>query len=96
MSLNHSAARHPATAALLYILEQPDLASGFMNATGLRPDDLRALADTPELGLHVLDFLLEDDSRVVEAASSMSMRPQDLLAARTAIAGPGSYGWEAD
>ena len=67
---------------------------GFLGATGLQPQDLRQAAGNPDIALHVLDYLLEDDQRVLEAAADLQVVPGDLLQARTALAGPGSYGWE--
>lgn len=80
--------------AIVYVVERPTLLSSFMGATGLRAEDLRGIADSPELRLHALDFLLQDDAQVLDAAEALDVRPEDLMAARTAIAGPGSYGWE--
>ncbi|MCF3974579.1 DUF3572 family protein [Paracoccus salsus] len=88
------AARELAGAGLIYILERPELAATFLGGSGLRAQDIRALSGTPELGLHVLDFLLEDDGRVLDAAEALQIRPQDLMSARVVIAGPGNYGWE--
>lgn len=96
MSFDQNAARDLAGSALLHIAGDPGLVSAFLGATGLQPGDLRAMAGGPDLPLHVLDFLLEDDSRVLEAASALAVRPQDLMAARTALSGPGSFGWDPD
>lgn len=96
MPLSPESARQLAQTALLYLLQDPDLAAGFLGTTGLRPEDLRGLADRPELAVHVLDYLLEDDSRVMDAAQIMGVGPADLMSARTVLAGPGSFGWEAD
>lgn len=96
MSFSESRARDLAMSALLHIAGQPELTTAFLAASGLRPQDLRGLAESPELAVHVLDFLLETDSRVVEAAEALSVGPQDLMAARVALAGPGSFGWEVD
>ncbi|MDP5307206.1 DUF3572 family protein [Paracoccus spongiarum] len=96
MRFSLAQARDMAMAALIYLIERPDQAAAFMGATGLRPEDLRNMAQGEDLAVHALDFLLEDDSRVIEAAGHLGLRPQDLLTARTALAGPGSFGWEAD
>lgn len=82
--------------ALLHMAGQPELMATFLAASGLQPQALRNLADGPELALHVLDFLLEDDARVIEAAGAIGADPRDLMAARVALAGPGSFGWEID
>ena len=55
---------------------------------------MRRAAGDPDIALHVLDYLLEDDARVLDAAADLNIKPGDLMAARTALAGPGSYGWE--
>lgn len=96
MSFSQGSAGELAMSALLYVLQDPDLAGGFMGTTGLRPEDLRQLAGQPELAIHVLDYLLEDDARVIDAAETLQVRAADFLAARTALAGPGSFGWEAE
>ncbi|WP_374299234.1 DUF3572 family protein [Paracoccus sp. (in: a-proteobacteria)] len=94
MTYTRESAHELATTALLYLAEQPDLMAQFLAATGLQPQDLRKVASSPDLALHVLDYLLEDDRRVMDAAAGMQVAPGDLLHARTALAGPGSYGWQ--
>jgi hypothetical protein len=94
MTYTRESAQELATAALLYLAERPDLIEAFLGATGLQPQDLRRVASSPEMALHVLDFLLEDDARVMEAAAEMQIPPGDLMHARTALAGPGNYGWQ--
>lgn len=68
MTYSRQAAGDLASSALLYLLQTPELAAGFMGSTGLRPEDMRQLAGQPELAVHVLDYLLEDDARVIDAA----------------------------
>ena len=94
MAYSQQAAGELAISALLHLLQNPELANGFMGSTGLRPEDLRHMATRPELAMHVLDYLLEDDSRVMDAADAMQVKAADFMAARTALAGPGSFGWE--
>ncbi len=96
MAQSADSAHDLAMAGLIYIVERPELAATFLGATGLQVQDLREMAGQPEMSLHVLDFLLEDDSRVLDAANELDVRPQDFLSARVVMAGPGSYGWEAD
>lgn len=79
---------------LLYMAERPDLIGGFLESSGLQPQDLRRAAGNPDIALHVLDYLLEDDRRVLDAAADLNIVPGDLMQARTALAGPGSYGWD--
>lgn len=96
MVFSQSQAQEIALSALLHVVAEPELVSAFLASSGLQPADLRGMAHTPELGLHVLDFLLEHDSRVIAAAAALEIAPQQLMAARVALAGPGSFGWEVD
>jgi hypothetical protein len=94
MTYSREAAQNLATSVLIHMAERPDLMAGFLEASGLNPQDLRKVSSDPEIALHVLDFLLEDDRRVLDAAADLTIPPGDLMQARTALAGPGSYGWE--
>lgn len=94
MTYTRESAQELAMAGLLHLAAQPDLVEGFLAATGLEPGDLRRVAHSPDIALHVLDYLLEDDRRVLDAAAAMQVAPGDLMQARTALAGPGSHGWD--
>ncbi|RNF33384.1 DUF3572 domain-containing protein [Paracoccus methylarcula] len=96
MSYSAVAAQELAVRALVHIAEHPDLASALLATSGLRPEALRQAARDPDFCVHVLDFLLEDDRRVLDFAQSLSIRPDEVLSARMALAGPGSFGWEPD
>ncbi|WP_347141026.1 DUF3572 domain-containing protein [Paracoccus sp. SSK6] len=94
MTYTRESAQELAMAALVYLAERPDLIGEFLGATGLQPQDLRKAASSPDMAVHVLDYLLEDDRRVMDAAAELGVSPGDLMHARTALAGPGSYGWQ--
>lgn len=96
MSYSAQAAEELALRALTHIAGQPELVSAFLANSGMEPDQLREAARSPEFHQYLLDFILEDDRRVLDFAQSLGLRPEEVLAACTAIAGPGSYGWEAD
>lgn len=96
MSVAPAQARDLAMSAAIYIFENAELTAAFLGASGLRAEDLRRTSGGGHLAQHALDFLLEDDSRVLAAAAALEVHPQDLMAARTVLAGPGSHGWEAD
>lgn len=96
MAYSVEAARDLALSGLIWLSENPDLIAGFMAESGLRPQDLRRMSDDPDLAVHVLDYLLQDDARVLELSRSLGVRPEDLMSARTALAGPGSHGWDVD
>lgn len=94
MTYTRESAQELATAVLLHLAERPDLIQGFLGQTGLDAGALRKVATSPDIALHVLDYVLEDDRRVLDAARDVQVAPGDLMQARTALAGPGSYGWE--
>ena len=94
MTYTRESAQELATSALLYLAGRPELIEDFLAATGLQPQDLRQVATRPDMALHVLDYLLEDDRRVMDAASELGIAPGEMMHARTALAGPGSYGWQ--
>lgn len=96
MSFSTEAARDLAMRALVHMSEYPEIIAGFLGSSGLQPDDLRGMIGDPQLALHVLDYLVEDDRRVLEAAEALAIPPGSFLQARTVLAGPGSHGWEAD
>ena len=96
MAYTPQQAHELATEILLALVERPDELSHFMGASGLDPDDLRQIAQRPDIAVFLLDFVVESDERIHEFARALQLRPQDVMAARTALAGPGSYGWESD
>ena len=85
-----------ATQTLILLADRPQDLAQFMEAAGLQPADIRNFASRPDIALFLLDFLVEDDDRLCSFADSLGVRPGDIMTARTALSGPGSYGWEAD
>lgn len=96
MAYSGAGAKELATQALLFLSERPDMISGFLGSSGMRPEDLRQSVGSASFCISVLDFLLEDDRRVLDFAQNNGIRPEEVLTARTALAGPGSFGWEAE
>ncbi|WCQ98043.1 DUF3572 family protein [Paracoccus aestuarii] len=81
---------------LLEMAERPEDVAGFLGTSGLQASELRNLAQRPDIALFLLDFIAEDDDRILRFSAALGLRPQDIMAARTALSGPGSYGWAAD
>ncbi|WP_378943669.1 DUF3572 domain-containing protein [Paracoccus sp. R86501] len=96
MAYTPEQAHELATEILLAMAERPEELSHFMGASGLEPDDLRQISRRPDIAVFLLDFVVESDDRIHDFAQALQLRPQDVMAARTALSGPGSYGWEAD
>jgi hypothetical protein len=96
MAISSDRAHEFATEILLALAERPEELSSFLGSSGLLPADLRQISERPDIAVFLLDFVVESDERVHEFAHALQLRPQDIMAARTALAGPGSYGWESD
>jgi hypothetical protein len=73
--------------ALLWLAGEPEALGQFLDASGLRPTDLRARAGDPEFLGFVLEFLLGSDARVTEFAASAGIRPEDAGRARAVLGG---------
>lgn len=76
-----------ALAALSWIAEAPERTGAFLAAAGAGPDALRARAREPEFLGFVLDFVLQEDAQVIEAAAAAGCRPEDLVRARAGLPG---------
>ena len=59
-------------------------------ASGIDPDQLRDAAQNPDFLRYVLDFMCEDDRRIVEFAAGQSIRVMNLdsKATLTAVVDP--------
>lgn len=90
------AAHDLALQAFQYLAGDDELVQALLASTGLQPADLRQALSTPEFSLSLLDFLLEDDQRVLGLADALNISPQEVMGARIALAGPGHYGWSVD
>lgn len=80
--------------ALTYIFADPDLYGGFLNLTGIDPGDLPArVSDSFFLGA-VLDFLLSDETKLVEFCSAMHIEPHQPAQARRLLQGNSAPEWD--
>lgn len=73
--------------ALAHVAAQDELFSGFLFVTGAQPGDLRQRALDPAFLGAVLDFILQEDARVLEFAAAAGIAPQSVAAARAALPG---------
>ena len=81
---------------LLHLSERPDQLLAFLRSSGLAPEDLRRQAGSAELAAALLDHLVADEAALLDCAAAIGRRPAELMAARTVLSGPGSYGWSVD
>jgi len=79
--------------ALSYIAEDSDLFGMFLDQAGTNAADIKAQASDPGFLGFVLDFLMQDDARVVGFASSAGMAPEAVAFARRALPGGDTPEW---
>lgn len=79
--------------ALAHLVAEPELLGAFMAATGADPAALRAGARDPGFLGAVLDFLLQDDARVLAFASAAGVAPTLPALARAALPGGQAWHW---
>jgi hypothetical protein len=71
--------------ALAVSLGDDARATRLLALTGLTPDDLRSRAAEPEVLVAVLRFLEDHEPDLLAVASVMGRKPQELVAARSAL-----------
>ncbi len=76
-----------------WLLAQDDLVGLFLNATGAGQGELAALAGDPVFLGAVLDFLLEDDARVIGFCDAAGLPYTAVMQARAALPGGELPNW---
>jgi hypothetical protein len=79
--------------AFAWLLAQDDLVGIFLNATGAAQGDLAKLAQDPVFLGAVLDFLLEDDARVIGFCDSAALPYTAVMQARMGLPGGDLPNW---
>lgn len=87
MALARESAELIAIRALGWIAGQGDVLPAFLDATGLRPGDLRAQAADPAFLGAVLDFLMGSDALVLAFAAAEGVSPEAPRQARAMLPG---------
>jgi hypothetical protein len=76
-----------AVAALSFLAEEPDRLGRFMAETGLGPENMRAAASTPTFLPAVLDYLIGNETALLDFAADQGIDPSAVPAARAALPG---------
>lgn len=79
--------------AFAWLLAQDDLVGVFLNATGAGQGELAALAGDPVFLGAVLDFLMEDDARVIGFCDTASLPYTAVMQARAGLPGGALPNW---
>lgn len=73
--------------ALGWLAGDEDRMGAFLAISGVRPAEVRARAQEPEMMAAVLDFVLSEDGHVLAFAAAAGLAPEAVLAARAALPG---------
>ena len=73
--------------AITYLANTPEELGLFLAYSGNGPEDLRAQLHMPSFQAGLLDFLLEQETILLNFAKAEQLKPQDILLARLALPG---------
>lgn len=90
--LSEKRAQEMAQEALAFIASDAEMTAAMLDASGLQAADLRQAAGQPEFSEFLLDFILQQDDRVLAFADSQSVSPESVLHAREMLAHRGRTG----
>ena len=80
-------ARDIADTGFSHIAADAELIEALLAQSGSDVAGLRAMASRPEFAVFVLDFLLEQDQRVLDFAQAAGLRPERVAMARAVLGG---------
>ncbi|MCW0183465.1 MAG: DUF3572 domain-containing protein [Zavarzinia sp.] len=73
--------------ALAHLASDDNLLHRFMAETGMDATDLQAIAGRPDMLGGILDFVLADESLVIDFAAAAGLRPEEPMRARMTLPG---------
>ena len=82
-----------AAEALAWLAGDEERLAAFLGQSGADIDDLRRSADDPEFLAFVLDFLLGDETALVEFCAVQRIPPETPFLARAALPGGAVPNW---
>jgi hypothetical protein len=92
-SVTRQAAEALAIQALSFIAADPERLGGFLAASGIGPDRIRAAAREQYFLAAVLDHIVAEQALLATFAAELSIEPAEVARARAALAG---QSWERD
>ncbi len=79
--------------ALGWIASQDDLLPAFLAATGASPADLRKAASQPDFLRSVLEFLLQEDARIIAFCDATGLPYGEPMQAHLQLLGEAGRNW---
>ncbi len=77
--------------ALTFFSSDPGQLADFLSTSGLRPQDLRDLADSGALHAGVLDYVTRNESLLVAFAADRQIPAERVMAAHLCLSPPDMY-----
>jgi len=87
MKLAQDYAELIAVKAVQYLAQNPEALGGFLAYAGVGPADLKTAISSPEFLAGTLDYMMVDESVLMDFAQSMQLSPQDIVKARLCFPG---------
>jgi hypothetical protein len=85
--MDNATAETIALQALAYLVSEEETLRGFLGQTGVSADDMRSRAGNAEFLAGILDFLFEQDERLIAFCNRTSISPEQAQKARSALPG---------
>lgn len=93
MAMSQDAAETLGLQALTWLVSNEELLPVFMGASGADVDDLRAGVSDPAMQGAVLDFILMDDSWVMQVCDYLQVPYEQIAQARAVLPGGDQVHW---
>lgn len=87
------AAHSIALQAAAWMAAESDMLGHFLGATGMSVQDLKERLADPEVLAAMIDFILMDDSTIIDCAAYCQIQPQDLATVRQCLPGGDVPNW---
>jgi Protein of unknown function (DUF3572) len=71
-----------AVEALSFLSRSPERLVRFLDATGMRPDTLRAAARSPGFLAGLMDYVVQDEELLLAFAEEARVKPESVMQAR--------------
>lgn len=79
--------------ALGWLIGNDDLSGAFLNMSGLSVDELKTRAGDPEFLGFVLEFLLSDETSLIDFCGDNNLPNESVAQARMALPGGEVHNW---
>jgi len=86
--MNAAEAERLAANCLVFLAGEPERLGGFLAATGLGPDNLRAASRDPRFLAAVITYVNEEESLLLDCAAALGVEPERLARCYDVLVGP--------